>query len=236
MQDISEDTEWNDILRKKGIIPEKEPEVSEQALTEMIEQTIAEKNSIDARLGHLNLEELDEQEDEEDERIILEFRRRRLEEMRKDEQLNKFGGVVEMSGVDYIAEVNNAGPGIWVYLHLYKPGIPLCSLINQHFCALASKFPKAKFIKSISTTCIANYPDKNLPAIFVYFEGKVKEQIIGEFKESLTFNTLEWRLSRTGGIKTTQEKCPLDSKPRDVLMGELGVGRRDNSSSDEDDW
>ena len=41
-----EDTEWNDILRAKGIIPQKEPEVTEEALTEMIEQTIKQKQSI----------------------------------------------------------------------------------------------------------------------------------------------------------------------------------------------
>ena len=46
LQDTNEDTEWNDILRAKGIIPAKEPEVSEEALAEMIEQTIQEKQSV----------------------------------------------------------------------------------------------------------------------------------------------------------------------------------------------
>jgi len=236
MQDINEDTEWNDILRKKGILPPKEPEVTEEAITEMIEKTIAEKQSVEARLGDLSVEQLDELEDDEDELILLEFRKRRLQEMLKEEKLSKFGDVLEISGVDYVEQVNNAGPGVWVYLHLYKSGIPLCNLINQHFTMLAAKFPKAKFIKSISTTCIPNFPDKNLPAIFVYFEGKAKEQIIGEFSEKLTCDLLEWRLSRTGGIKTDIEEDPRGKGAKDVMMGELGVGRRDHDSSDEDDW
>ena len=45
LQDPNEDTEWNDLLRKKGILPAKEPEVSEEALADMIEQTIQEKTS-----------------------------------------------------------------------------------------------------------------------------------------------------------------------------------------------
>jgi len=57
--------------------------------------------------------------------------------------------------------------------------IPLCALLNQHLTSLASRFPATKFLKSISTTCIPNYPDKNLPTIFVYFEGEMKEQLIG---------------------------------------------------------
>lgn len=35
---------------------------------------------------------------------------------------NVFGEVVEISGQDYIKEVNKAGDGIWVVLSLYKQG------------------------------------------------------------------------------------------------------------------
>lgn len=65
------------------------------------------------------------------------------------------------------------GPGFFL------PRIPLCTLINQHLSVLARKFPQTKFLKSISTTCIPNYPDRNLPTVFVYFEGDMKAQFIG---------------------------------------------------------
>ena len=57
--------------------------------------------------------------------------------------------------------------------------IPLCALINQHLYQLAPKFPATKFLKSISTTCIPNYPDRNLPTFFVYHEGEMKGKIVG---------------------------------------------------------
>lgn len=44
---------------------------------------------------------------------------------------------------------------------------------------LARKFPDVKFIKGVADTCIPNYPDKNLPTIFVYHEGDMKKQWIG---------------------------------------------------------
>lgn len=44
---------------------------------------------------------------------------------------------------------------------------------------MALKYPTVKFLKAISTTCVPNYPDKNLPTIFVYYEGLLKSQIIG---------------------------------------------------------
>ena len=46
MQDPNEDTEWNDVLRAKGIIPQKpkEAEVTEDDLIAMVEQTIKQKS------------------------------------------------------------------------------------------------------------------------------------------------------------------------------------------------
>lgn len=57
--------------------------------------------------------------------------------------------------------------------------IPLCALLNQHLALLARKFPGTKFLKSISTTCIPNWPDSNLPTIFVYNNGNMIKQFIG---------------------------------------------------------
>ena len=54
--------------------------------------------------------------------------------------------MIEISGVDYVEQVNNAGVGIYVFLHLYKPGIPQCTLINQHFKILAAKFAKVNIL------------------------------------------------------------------------------------------
>lgn len=50
--------------------------------------------------------------------------------------------VEEISAVDYVEKVNKAGDGIWVFLHLYKQGITLCTLINQFLEKLAVKFPQ----------------------------------------------------------------------------------------------
>ena len=111
---------------------------------------------------------------------------------------NKFGEVLEISGKDYVQEVTKAGEGLWVVLHLYKKGIPLCSLINYRLSGFAKKFPDVKFIKAILTTCIPNYPNRNLPTVFVYQEGDLKAQFFGPLVfggVNLTMDELEWKLS-----------------------------------------
>ena len=44
-QNPNEDTEWNDVLRSKGILPPKEKEISEDEIVNMIEQTIQQKQA-----------------------------------------------------------------------------------------------------------------------------------------------------------------------------------------------
>lgn len=94
--------------------------------------------------------------------------------------------------------------------------IPLCALINQHLSALARKFPDVKFIKAISTTCIPNYPDRNLPTIFVYLEGDIKAQFIGPLVFGGMNLTLDGKDSSTregwgGSASAVKGACFLDA-------------------------
>ena len=75
MQDPNEDTEWNDILRKKGILPQKQQdkEISEDDIVDLLEKTVKEKTQ-SKPLEDMSLDELEELEDEEDERVLLEYR------------------------------------------------------------------------------------------------------------------------------------------------------------------
>merc|ERR1711862_966965 len=97
----------------------------------MMDKTIKEKQGI-KDLEDMNLEELDELEDEEDERILLEYRNQRLAEMRALQERSKYGQVREITAPEYVKDVNEAGEGVWVVLHLYKRGIVLCNLINNY--------------------------------------------------------------------------------------------------------
>lgn len=230
MQNPNEDTEWNDILRSKGILPpKKEKEISEDKIVNLLEETINKKTKDSKDLADLNLDELDELEDSEDEAVLEEYRQKRLAEIKAAAQKAKFGYVKEISAQDYVEEVNKAGQEIWVVLHLYKQGIPLCSLINEYLKNIAYKFPSVKFLKSISSTCIPNYPDKNLPTIFVYYEGELKKQLVGplEFRGmKLTQDEFEYLIGKTGAIETNIKEDPKPAV-KDKLFSDL---------ADSNDW
>lgn len=175
------------------------------------------------------MDELDELEDSEDEEIIAQYRRKRIAELQALAEKAKFGDVREISGQDYVDEVNKAGEGIWVVLHLYKQGIPLCALINQFMTELALRNPTTKFLKSIASTCIPNFPEKNLPSIFIYHEGQMKKQIVGPIElrgEKLTIEEFEFLLGQYGAIKTDITEDPRQ-QIKDKLFSEL---------ADNNDW
>lgn len=76
MQNPNEDTEWNDALRRHGILPEKpkEAEVTEDDIVNMVETTIKDRFKETKAIEDMTLEELEEMEDEEDERVIQQYR------------------------------------------------------------------------------------------------------------------------------------------------------------------
>ncbi|XP_053667868.1 viral IAP-associated factor homolog [Anopheles marshallii] len=232
MQDPNEDTEWNDILRTKGIIPQKpkEKEITEDEIIGMIESTIAKKQN-GKDLSQLELDELDELEDSEDEEVLQQYRQKRIAEMQAAATKARFGTVREISGQDYVEEVTKAGEGIYVVLHLYSRGVPFCALINQHLTQLAIAFPMTKFVRAIATTCIANYPERNVPTIFVYFEGQLKKQFIGTVElggPNLACDELEYMLGQTKAIESQIKEDPRESrKIKDKMFAEL---------SDNNDW
>lgn len=247
MQDIYEDTEWNAQLRKRGIIPQKEAEVTEDDIVDIVERTIESKLNREKDLEGLTIDELDELEDEEEERILLQMKNKRIAEMKAYNAKACFGRVLEISAVDYISEVNKAGKDIHVVLHLYKQGVPLCSLINQYLETLAAKFPHVKFIKSISTTCIPNYPDKNLPTIFIYFEDKMKNQIVGpeQFNgENLKQDDLEWKLHRLGVVDSKLNRSMISDyqlnddlhKGEDVMTKQIKQSILKGGNDSDDDY
>ena len=47
-------------------------------------------------------------------------RQQRLAEIKEVKSRSRFGDVREISKADYVTEVNKAGQGIWVVLHVYR--------------------------------------------------------------------------------------------------------------------
>merc|ERR1712044_90975 len=120
----------------------------------------------------------------------------RMAELRNKMSKDKFGEVYEITGQTWTQEVNQAGDDIWVIVHLYDKGVMLSNQLNNHFVNLAQKYKHVKFVRGVAKQCVPNYPDKNLPTVFVYRNGQLAIQWIGggNFGRDPKLEEIEWMI------------------------------------------
>ncbi|KAH9484057.1 Phosducin-like protein 3 [Psilocybe cubensis] len=180
----NEDTEFNDALRKYGIIgprestpPSPSPPPS-PTLDDVLDEFTAKE-----------LQELSEDvNNEETERLIAVYRQKRIDEERRDRLRARFGEVYPIGREDYTREVTDASKvdeeddneekGTGVICFLYKDGIPRSDRAFQHVRGLARKYPRSKFVSIVGDKCIPNLPDSRVPMLIVYRKGEIRQQIV----------------------------------------------------------
>ncbi|KAK3410313.1 hypothetical protein EUGRSUZ_J02308 [Eucalyptus grandis] len=173
-------TQWDDIQRKLGNLPEKPPPFKPPPFgpSPDPDSLPKDKSWVDGKTPE-ELEDLEDDPDLDDDRFLEEYRKKRLAEMREAAKVIRYGSVIPISGSDFVREVSQAPPEVWVVVILYKDGIAECGVLMNCLEELAVKYPATKFVKIISTDCIPNYPDRNVPTILVYNNGAVKANYVG---------------------------------------------------------
>ncbi|NXX47828.1 PDCL2 protein, partial [Tricholaema leucomelas] len=237
-QDPREDTEWNDILRGFGILPPKEKQEDEEEEMVLYLQREAEgKQQGNCTPARMTLEELKEAEDDFDEadrKAVEMYRQQRVEEWRCLQRRQKYGELREICGEQYVQEVTKAAEDAWVVIHLYRPSVPMCVLVNEHLSLLARKFPEAKFLRALADSCIQNYQDRCLPTILVYKAGEMKGRFVGAAEcggRGLKVEELEWKLAEVGALETDLEESPKKDIVNMMTLSVQNISAHEDSSA-----
>lgn len=114
-----ESTEWDDILKSKGIIPEKtEEELIEEQLKDVVEKVVEDFDPHE----HKTVDQLEqdlEDADSDEERILADYRQKRIQQMQAEALKPKFGPEVQyVPASDWKRHVTEAGQDIYVVVHL----------------------------------------------------------------------------------------------------------------------
>lgn len=225
-------TEWEDALIKHGII-EAPPENDNE--DDLALEAIEARQQVH-RLENKNLDQLEALEDDEDEDILDQFRKKRMEELKAQQARNKFGELVQIGEQDFIPQVTKASEDVYVVCHLFIHAKLECQLLNKHLATLARKFKDVKFVKIIATECIKNYPDSNSPTILIYHKGDILKQIIGlGLFGGLKMNedSLEYILASLGVVRTDIEDDPRAQMHQTNVR--RGAAVRSDADEDDDD-
>ncbi|KIJ63285.1 hypothetical protein HYDPIDRAFT_92787 [Hydnomerulius pinastri MD-312] len=228
----NEDTEFNDALRKYGIIPPKEttPPTPSPPGSPQLHEALSD-------LTPDELRELGEEVTDDDlQRTVDTFRRQRLVEERKAAKRARFGRVYPIGRDDYTREVTEASKindeeddedkGTGVICFLYKDGIPRSDRTFVDLRTLAGRYPRTKFVSIVGNKCIADLPDSRIPMLIIYRKGEIRNQLIawGADRER-RLEELEALLMLCGAIDPPEHPADGANSSRD----------RDNNSSDEEE-
>ncbi|RYO79659.1 hypothetical protein DL766_005344 [Monosporascus sp. MC13-8B] len=247
IDDPNADTEWNDILRKHGVIPEKPP-----SPTPMIEEAILEGRRIahENRLEGKELDELDELEDEEDEAFLEQYRQKRMQELNNLTKKSIHGTVYPISKPEYSREVTEASHNGTVFVHLTASlGTNVESRVLSDLWRQAAKeYGDIKFCEIRADKAIENYPDRNCPTILVYRNGDIVKQIVtlaalgGARTSMLQVDDL---LVEVGAVdakdmRVVKRKRDAEDAKEEALMGKGiksgNLGHATAVDDDDDDW
>lgn len=215
--DPNEDTEWNDILRSQGIIPEKPPSPTEQ-LESALEDALRKHH--ESRLESKNLEELAELEDDEDEEFLNMYQQRRIDQLKQLLDAKKFGLVFPISKDEYQEKVTAASENYFVLVHLSLQSSLQSRLLASHFEVASRVFAELKFCDIPASRCIENYPERNCPTLILYHKGAVLRQYVTLAElggNSMKLSDLERVLVRYAMVNETDERLLVNEDDDDDL-------------------
>ncbi|KAF2856525.1 phosducin family protein [Plenodomus tracheiphilus IPT5] len=237
IDDPNADTEWNDILRKHGVIPEKPPSPTPM-IQEALEQarTLAHEN----RLEHKDLDELAALEDDEDDDFLEVYRQKRMAELSTITAASVYNQVYHIQKPEYAVEVTEESQKAHVLVLLVSSqGTNTESrVLIEIWRELSRKFGDVKFCQMRADLCIEGYPDKNTPTVLVYKDGDIKRQIVTlrDLNGPRTsVQDLEKVLVDVGAVKLGDSR--LKKKTEDTGERTSGIRQGKTTGDDEDsDW
>ncbi|KAK9380096.1 thioredoxin-like protein [Kockiozyma suomiensis] len=241
--DPTEDTEWNDILRSHGIIPERPPSPSiaiEEAL-ERAKESAEQHRYSDKSDSELEDLEEDLENDKNESEFIAQYRQKRMAELLEFQQRtasSNFGTVIPVSKPEYQAQVTDASKNSFVFVHLSLSGNTQSKLLAGLFQRAAEIFKEVKFVDIQGSRAIENYPDRNCPTLLVYKDTDVKKQyvtltLIGG--NSMRIDDLERILVDVGAVKESDRRLSSVKKARDRKVAGDSYYDSDEQVKDDDD-
>ncbi|GEQ69758.1 hypothetical protein JCM33374_g3432 [Metschnikowia sp. JCM 33374] len=214
--DPTEDTEWNDILRSHGIIPER-PKSPTEELEQALEDAVRRQH--ENRLENKTVAELDELEDEEDEDFLQEYKLKRFQEIQSLQSSAKFGAVQHITKPEYEEEVTNASEDHHVFVHMALQSEVQSRLLGSLTIALARKFPEIKFCEIPANRCVENYPESNCPTIIVYHKKNIVKQYVTLTQlggSDCKISDLEKLLVDINAVKASDERLEANQQDDDL--------------------
>jgi Arc/MetJ-type ribon-helix-helix transcriptional regulator len=233
-------TEFDDTLIKRGIVNFEQAMMAKGASVKEAKRLARVKQGEEEAAIEENETE-SEQDESDDDEFLERYRQQRLQQLKQ----GSFGEVVPISRPDWVREVNEDSMKVWVVVVLTSHDVERTGSVENAVQVLAPKFSTVKFVTIPSGAAIPNWPEDNLPTIFLYRYGKLQTELI-RVKQYISAEELEWKLAEFQVLKTTMKEAPLGNEQGGVrgrgygpsmfggTMTQLQTWRYDSDDEDND--
>lgn len=153
-------------------------------------------------------DEDDEDDDDDDQTFLQAYRLKRLDELKQERTVPRFGCLQEVSGYKMVDMVNRLqGSPAKVMVHVHEPHLKACRLVNYCLQVLAQKFPEVCFLSLHQGHHLSpselQLDEAALPLLMLYEGGEVKEcwsQLEASLGASFLIEDMEELLAESGVI------------------------------------
>lgn len=176
----AETTQFDDELIKRGIISH-EQAIYRKGATAEEAQRLASAAASQAEPLPPPEQTRDSDSDDEflDDEFLERYRSQRIQEMSSAKKKGSFGQVVPISRSSWRHEVNQASEKAWVVVCLLSNGdSDRTVLMERAMNELAPEYSHVKFVTIVSDQAVQNWPEENLPSLFLYRDGKMKHELV----------------------------------------------------------
>lgn len=205
-------TEWDDIQRRIGNLPELE--VSAPAPAWVSEDVTSQR--VRERLGSAHPDQPGGSDDASADSDVLEgLRMKILREMKGEAR--QFGSIIGITNAEFISEVNRAGEEMGVVVFLFKQRHYHSQYMRVLLEKLARKFKHVKFCQIGHDDCIPGYPDTNLPTLLMYKNDDLVRQTVGVNAlggAGYGIDDIEWEIAEAGFVQTELPRNPHAQRHR----------------------
>lgn len=168
---MDKDTEWNDLLRAHGLLPSNVEEQQVYAPTELIYAPLLRTVRSLSPSSNSSIDSSDP--------VVEAYTQRRLRELQANARRTAFGSVCRIRRDEWTAQVTVASQKAPVLVHLHKETRIASQRLAERLISLAAMYPHVKIVQIEGDEAIEHFPDENVPALLVYYEGALIMQRTG---------------------------------------------------------
>jgi Phosducin len=211
-------TQFDDALLQRGIVTEEQVLLAKGMSIRTAEQLLLQqkqRKNEDDLINNSNVDvtcttttqnnpyasndDSDAEYDDCDDEFLKIYNERRINELYESAQndkqrTRKFGDVITIDRTEWQHHVNDDSNDAWVVVGLLSTyDSNRTGMMKKAICELACLYVETKFILISSHQAIENWPEENLPSVFIYRHGKLQHEWI-RLPIQLTTEQLEDRL------------------------------------------